>query len=89
MFANYTVYTVSYEPWLLRIQLYGVFNKYTTLVLSHWKFATDKPVALQAWGLSLICSPKNHEGVLCKCMFTVTQDIMYVYVDTMNVDYVL
>ena len=32
---------------------YGVFHKYTTLVLSHQKFATDKLLALRAWGLSV------------------------------------
>ena len=31
---------ISYEPWL-----YSVFDKCTPLVLSHWKFATDKPQA--------------------------------------------
>ena len=32
---------------------YGVFNKYTPLVLGHWKFASDKPLALRAQGLSV------------------------------------
>ena len=32
---------------------YGVFHKYTTLVLSHRKFATDKPLTLRARGLSV------------------------------------
>ena len=32
---------------------YSVLNKYMTLVLRHHKFATDKPFALQAWGLLL------------------------------------
>ena len=32
---------------------YGVFNKYTTLVLGHWKFATDKHLILRAQGLSV------------------------------------
>ena len=27
---------------------YGVYNKHMTLVLSHRKFAVDKPLALQA-----------------------------------------
>ena len=30
---------------------YGILGKYATLVLDHWKLATDKPLAL--WGQSL------------------------------------
>ena len=32
---------------------YGVFDKHMTLVLVHQKFATDKLLALWAWGLSV------------------------------------
>ena len=33
---------------------YSVFNKYATLVLNHWNFDTDKPLALWAQGLSVV-----------------------------------
>ena len=33
---------------------YGIYNKNTTLVLGHRKFTTDKPLALWAWGLSVV-----------------------------------
>ena len=32
---------------------YGVYNKHTTLVLGHRKFAVDKPLTLWARGLSM------------------------------------
>ena len=32
---------------------YGVYNKHMILVLGHQKFAIDKPLALQARGLSM------------------------------------
>ena len=39
---------VIYKPWLL-----GVYNKHTTLVLSHRKFTIDKPLGFWPQGLSM------------------------------------
>ena len=41
------------SPWYMKHSYYGVFNKYMTLVLGNWKFATDKPLALRVRGLSV------------------------------------
>ena len=40
---------------------YGVYNRHTTLVLGHWKFAVDKFLTLWAQGLSY---SKGHHATI-------------------------
>ena len=57
---------------------FSMYYKYTTLILSHWKFTIDKPLGLRPWDLSmvnflwlwtlvvyLLCTP-NRQGLYYK-----------------------
>ena len=55
---------------------YGVYNKHTTLVLSHWKFAVDKPLALRARGLSMANSSDLGLGLYICCIHLIA--VLYI-----------